>query len=215
MFKAIVAVVSFLALTACTETEFIIHESPPAAPAPSPATPVVAPSAVETVVADVNQTRTAQGSLPLSRGLSCAVYTVASSITQISGASRSHVGSYVFLGLFDQPDEPSSMGINIMPEAFRMIYKALYSVTCSGQLIVTESGYYPFELTSDDGTILKLDGSVLINNDGTHAVVTKYALKFLSKGAHSFSIDYFDIGGRHALTLTSGGKLVPAENFYR
>ena len=68
-----------------------------------------------------------------------------------------------------------------------MIYK--------GYIDIPADGVYTFSLLSDDGSILKIDGETIIDNDGLHSPDEKNAQKALRKGLHELEISYFDYYG--------------------
>ena len=74
-----------------------------------------------------------------------------------------------------------------------------------GILTVPEDGDFQFNLTSDDGSWLELDGAQVIDNGGEHGATTRGALVSLDAGAHSFSLVMFESGGDQALELTWEG----------
>jgi hexosaminidase len=91
-----------------------------------------------------------------------------------------------------------------------------YRISCSGQIVITQSGHYPFELSSDDGSVLRIGGSVVISNDGNHAMTLRSGSRYLREGVHPFNLDYAQTGGGNfGLTLTSGGTIVSGDLFYR
>ena len=64
-----------------------------------------------------------------------------------------------------------------------------------GYINIPEDGIYSFYLSSDDGSMLYINGQVIIDNDGLHApgeVTDQTALK---KGYHPIEVQYFDHGG--------------------
>ncbi len=71
----------------------------------------------------------------------------------------------------------------------------------TGTLYVPISGNYTLGTSSDDGSKLFLDtpydpnATPTINNDGSHGMVNVEATKYLTAGAHKFSIAYFQGGG--------------------
>lgn len=71
----------------------------------------------------------------------------------------------------------------------------------SGYLDIRNDGQYTFFLDSNDGSVLKLDDHVLINNDGPHGAYEKSAPIALRKGAHKIECRYFQLGGRHQLKI--------------
>lgn len=52
----------------------------------------------------------------------------------------------------------------------------------TGYLHVATAGNYAFELGSDDGSLLELNGPVAINNDGNHGYLTVVGLFNLQPG---------------------------------
>jgi hypothetical protein len=72
-------------------------------------------------------------------------------------------------------------------------------------------GVYTVSLTSDDGSILWIDGLVEIDNDGLHSTATKSAKLAFEYGLHPIKICHFDAGGGAALKFevkNSMGQLV-------
>jgi PA14 domain len=177
------------------------------------APPPVAPDAIQILASEYNATRVAKGQDPVAAGLACSLYTVPNTTTQISGATLTSIGSWTYLGTFNDANGSSAPGLSVMPDTLRPVFTSYYVLKCTGLFAVASSGFYSFELSSDDGALLSVNGS-LINNDGAHAVTTKTAVKYLDRGMVSFELDYFDIGGSHALILNSGGVLVNAEHFF-
>lgn len=100
-----------------------------------------------------------------------------------------------------------------MPVPLQTVYTSYYLIKCTGLYVQAAAGYVEMDLSSDDGGIVNLNG-VFLNNDGTHGVTTKSGTKYLSRGVYSFELDYFDIGGSHALILKANGSLVDASQLY-
>uniref|UniRef100_UPI001E3963F9 PA14 domain-containing protein n=1 Tax=Pedobacter sp. ASV12 TaxID=2795120 RepID=UPI001E3963F9 len=79
-----------------------------------------------------------------------------------------------------------------------------------GYFYAAETGVYSFALRSDDGSVLKIGGNVLIDNDGMHSSVEKSAQIALEKGYHPFELFFVEGGGGYTLQLqckTPKGKL--------
>ena len=70
-----------------------------------------------------------------------------------------------------------------------------------GYIKIPEDGKYTFHLSSNDGSTLKIDEYVLIDNDGPHGEFEKSAPISLAKGLHKVKIDYFQNGGGKSLKL--------------
>jgi len=62
----------------------------------------------------------------------------------------------------------------------------------SGYLDVPEEGLWEFSTTSDDGSVLELDGRLIVNNDGSHGNFTATGHAALLKGLHSFRLLYLE-----------------------
>ncbi len=71
----------------------------------------------------------------------------------------------------------------------------------TGRLAIAEAGKYTLRLISDDGSILLLNGQLLIDNDGLHGAQPKDATLNLSQGFYQLSVQMFEAGGDGALRL--------------
>ncbi|MCU0857100.1 MAG: Ig-like domain-containing protein [Pontiellaceae bacterium] len=85
----------------------------------------------------------------------------------------------------------------------------------TGQIKIPTAGSYTFYLSSDDGSKMWLDGSLLINNDGLHGMVEVSATRSLSAGNHDVRIEFFENYGGAGLVLSWAGpgiakQVVPA-----
>ncbi len=80
-----------------------------------------------------------------------------------------------------------------------------------GYINVPEDRIYTFELASNDGSLLRIDGRVVIDNDGEHTLVEKTGQAALSAGLHPLELRYFDYnGGRVTLALVDDeGRRIP------
>ncbi|WP_443677203.1 family 16 glycoside hydrolase [Micromonospora phytophila] len=70
-----------------------------------------------------------------------------------------------------------------------------------GNINITQAGSYTFRLTSDDGSKLSIDNSVVVNHDGLHGPTPKEGTVSLTAGAHALRIDHFEREGGQQLTL--------------
>lgn len=171
---------------------------------------------VEELVKIENDYRVTIGQLPLTKGLSCSLYTVPNGSAGITGTTLTHQVNFTLLDTFNQPDGSVNDGLSILPSAFRSMYTSWYVVRCTGKLVVTVTDYYKFDLRSDDGSMLYIGGSLLINNDGNHAPTTKSGVKLLRQGVNDFRLDYMQgPGGSQALVLHMDNIVVKPTNFYR
>ncbi len=74
-----------------------------------------------------------------------------------------------------------------------------------GTVRVGQAGEYTFTTLSDDGSRLKINGQLVVNNDGDHAVQTRSGTIMLSEGTHTIEIEYFENNGWEALSATVQG----------
>ncbi len=61
-----------------------------------------------------------------------------------------------------------------------------------GYLEVPEKGVWEFQTTSDDGSVLMIDGRKVVDNDFGHAAVSATGSAALDAGIHSFRLIYFE-----------------------
>lgn len=208
-----------LFLSACAKDGEVGPQGPPGPVAtPTPATPQE--QAIADVVDAENEYRLGLGQTMLTTGLSCTLYTVTGGSTILSGANQltgvSQVATFLLTKPFNQDNTSVSEGLNVLPESLMSNprHKNLIKLTCTGQLVVTETAYYKFDLTSDDGSLLYIGGALLVNNDGNHGANTVSGTKYLRKGVHAFRLDFAQTGGgSQALVLKANGELVDPMHF--
>ncbi|MBS2020327.1 MAG: hypothetical protein JST00_46140 [Deltaproteobacteria bacterium] len=77
-----------------------------------------------------------------------------------------------------------------------------FAIRFEAPLIVDNEGDYTFRLVSEDGSTLQIDGTPILDNDGTRDnVAEKSGPVHLVKGTHSITVDYFQSTGQVALQL--------------
>lgn len=202
-----------LALSACAGDKGDTGARGPAAPVPA-VTPFEAD--VAALVADENDYRLGLGQSALTSGLSCRLHTFTSGDriqASIAGhntlAGLSQVASFSYSGPFNQPDSPVGSGLNVLPEPLMSTYQNMFLLRCEGYLVVTETDYYLWELSSDDASLLYIDGSKVIDNDNNHGITSVMGSKYLRRGVHSFRLDFAQAGGgNQALILKVDGASV-------
>lgn len=75
-----------------------------------------------------------------------------------------------------------------------------FGLDISFDVTIATEGDYKFRLNSDDGSILKIDGNVVISNDGLHDVASKDGTVRLTPGVHRFNVPYYQ-GPRFNIAL--------------
>ena len=192
---------------------------PSGSPGPAGATTVASPApavgeTVQELINAQNAYRLSIGQDPLQPGLACTLYTVPQTTTLIIGATGLvSVGAFEYDDVFNVPNQSTSVGLTILPTALQGVYQTWYIVKCTASLVVADSNYHEFDITSDDGSNLYVDG-LLINNDGLHGAQTKSATKYLQYGIHTFELDYLQANGNESLILNEDNALMQATGFY-
>jgi cytochrome c len=80
-------------------------------------------------------------------------------------------------------------------------YKDNFGLQATGYLFLEKDDNVVFQLGSDDGSKLWIDGQLLIDNDGKHGMSPKEAEVALRAGYHPLRLDYFQGGGGRGLVL--------------
>lgn len=190
---------------------------------PTPTTPTLPVDPIqddiERMVELKNEFRVLNGQVPLTKNLMCQLKTVTGGST--FGTSNpftgsAHVAYFEYNGPFNQPESPISDGMNVLPPALMALYKNMYTLSCSGFIVVPESGNYDFELASDDASRLYINGSLLIDNDGNHGTIKLNKIRLLERGIYSFRLDYAQAGGgSQSLVLKVNGSHIDSKYLYR
>jgi alpha-L-fucosidase len=77
-----------------------------------------------------------------------------------------------------------------------------FSLLFDGYLKIEKDGIYHFTTRSDDGSILYIDDTEIVNNDGDHGSVEAAEKAALKKGFHKIKVAYYDGSGGNELTAT-------------
>ena len=120
-------------------------------------------------------------------GLGYASYEVPDSIKACATIAS---GRKVKEGTADVP----SVAVKPREENFGLVFM--------GFLEVPTTGLYRLHLDSDDGSLLKLHGKVVIDNDGPHSAAEKSAAIALEAGLHPIEIQMFEAAGQDLLRLS-------------
>lgn len=76
-----------------------------------------------------------------------------------------------------------------------------FAIRWEAPLVVDTESDYTFRLLSDDGAIMTIDGTPIVDNDGAHGPTEKSGPVHLVKGTHAIAVDYFQATGPVALQL--------------
>ncbi|MFA5418297.1 MAG: family 20 glycosylhydrolase [Bacteroidales bacterium] len=86
-----------------------------------------------------------------------------------------------------------------------------FALKYDGYIQIHESGIYTFYTYSDDGSVLYIDGRMVINNNGVHGDQERRGQIALNAGFHKISAVYFQSGGGKSLMVsmqTPGGVIM-------
>lgn len=95
-------------------------------------------------------------------------------------------------------------------------YRSPFGIEWEGYLSIAQKGIYQFATNSDDGSVVYIDGNMVVDNDDIHAIRYISGVIPLDEGFHHVRIKYFDGGGgaiMNFLWTPPGGKesLVPEQ----
>jgi len=104
--------------------------------------------------------------------------------------------------------------INLSPK----MKKTFFGFTFDGYLKIPVTGVYILSIASNDGSLLYLDDSLLINNDEDHPLIEEQAFAALQAGWHPIQVAYFQTGASADLKVYIQGpnldKIeIPAEMY--
>jgi hypothetical protein len=95
-----------------------------------------------------------------------------------------------------------SSGVTATPSIAIKQRKDKFGFVFEGWIKVEKTSGYEFFTSSDDGSLLFIDGKEVVNNDGNHGAEEKSGRCILEKGYHSFRLQYFDSGGGNELKVS-------------
>ena len=75
----------------------------------------------------------------------------------------------------------------------------------AGLLNIATGGFYNFQTTSDDGSLLYVDGTQVVNDDGSHAMQSTIGSIELAPGSHLVTIEYAQGGGGAGVVVQYSG----------
>jgi hexosaminidase len=76
-----------------------------------------------------------------------------------------------------------------------------FGLIFSGYIKTKQSGIYTFYLTSHDGSILKIDDQIIVDNSGSHESIQKSGQAAMREGYHKFELPYWKTGYEVQLQL--------------
>ncbi len=80
-----------------------------------------------------------------------------------------------------------------------------FGLVFEGKLNVSKAGEHHFEIASDDGSRLLIDGKKVVEHDGLHGASTKKGSIQLAAGKHTIRVEYFAFGKPNSLRASWSG----------
>lgn len=77
-----------------------------------------------------------------------------------------------------------------------------FGITFTGFIRIAKEGVYAFSTSSDDGSVLKIGGATVVDNDGLHGAVEKTGRVYLPQGVYPFTLQFFEAGGAQSLSIS-------------
>jgi len=93
-----------------------------------------------------------------------------------------------------------------------------FAVRFTGEITIPERNVYRFFLESFDGSMLLIDGQMIIGNDGVHYEIFKEGYAALEEGVHRIDVRFFDFVRRETLNLKIGkqdGEMVDINHYIK
>ncbi len=188
-------------------------------PAPTPE-----PTEAELLIEDENAYRDSIGQLPLTNGITCYLYDLRNSAIPVPPQPQPNLfptalpgakAAFGYKGDFNQASSAAEIGSLVVPSALRSQYTSWYALRCQGLLVVTDSGFQKFNLSSDDAGLLYINNVLIVNNDGHHGMQEREGSIQLHRGVHSIRLDYMAGNGVSGLILKINNSAEIKELLYR
>lgn len=130
----------------------------------------------------------------------------ASATTYVTGLFYEHsTGSYSDIDLINWSIAEYEGKVNNFTLS-RRTQEDYFNFQFEGFLYINNGGAYQFQTTSDDGSRVTLDNTMVVDNDGLHGARTVTGQTVtLSPGARLINVKYFDYNGGHTLTVRYKG----------
>ena len=132
---------------------------------------------------------------PLPDGLRGAVYNLPPLTNVLPNFEKLKPAGYVYTYSLDVPDRLWTEGMPGITDRVEW-----FAIDYEGDFWLTKTGKYRFRLTSDDGSMLYIDGRLVIDNDGVHSAEEMGGSAVLDTGKHHIRVSYFQ-GPRDAIAL--------------
>lgn len=93
-------------------------------------------------------------------------------------------------------------GIAAQPSVAVKPREEFFGLVFTGFIEVPETGLYRFFVDSDDGSMMRVHGKTVVDNDGPHSATEKSGAIALEKGLHPVEIRMFEAAGQDLLRVS-------------
>ena len=87
-----------------------------------------------------------------------------------------------------------------------------FAVKFWGNINISTAGTYTFYTNSDEGSMLYIDGSLVVNNDGVHSSQERSGTKILTAGTHFIEVQYFERKSGEILEVKYAGPSITKQS---
>ena len=113
---------------------------------------------------------------------------------------------------------PIATGVVAVPDILGAL-KENYALQFRGFLKIEKAGIYELTTTSDDGSILRLGGTLVVDNDGPHGAIPQSSRLYLRPGYYPLEVGYYQGTEGASLKVSIEGpgmkhQLLPKEMYF-
>jgi hypothetical protein len=109
------------------------------------------------------------------------------------------------LSTFTGADSQSALNFPSMFTPYGFNFNSDYVARMQGFISISTAGSYTFSTGSDDGSVLYIDGSLVVNNNQFQGETFQSGVTSLSVGLHTIDIGYYQGGGGENLEVEYAG----------
>ncbi|NUQ38623.1 MAG: glycosyltransferase family 39 protein [Caldilineales bacterium] len=134
----------------------------------------------------------------------------------LPGAANGLIGYYYANGEWLDPPIYIQRDLFILPNN---ILREPFSIRWVGKVAAPSDGRYIFGTRSDDGSLVYINGQLVVDNSGSHGAEYREGVIDLTAGFHDVEVRYNELGGSREMQLwwqppTGGKSLLPGAYLY-
>lgn len=134
----------------------------------------------------------------------------------LPGAANGLLGYYYGNGEWRDPPSLIQRDLFILPNN---ILREPFSIRWVGKVAAPTAGRYIFGTRSDDGSLVYINGQLVVDNSGSHGAEYREGVIDLTAGFHDIEVRYNELGGSREMQLwwqppTGGKGLLPGAYLY-